>query len=322
MAGILQQFYPKVYANMLSYFLWGMKYLSGTASVFMIMAIAIERYYAVHHPNNYKSKDHKRVVKYVSCVCILAIALTASKFFEFRPQVQGKASSNETQFERNVRAAFAIKVKDTVVATDLNKGTVYRLYDAIIFQLLITLVIPFVTLLLLYYKIYQRIRATQSSALTAIVIRSNSSQRKMKKEADLARVFVGFVITFLISRSPSIVVYLVFLASMKKQSSGIIPLPLYAKMFLTINSLLITINSATNVLIYAGCSKQFRRECKKYFRKNMDRDRTGYSHSQYPTLSCHGSRVKQNKTETGSVIIREVRGDMSNVKETKCGRET
>ena len=305
MAGILQQFYPNVYATILSYFVWGMKYLSGTASVFLIVAIAIERYYAVHYPNDYDGKDRKRVVKFVSGVCILAIALTASKFFEFRPQVPGKAASNETQYECDVRAAFAIKVKDTVVATDLNKGAVYRFYDAILFQLLITFIIPLVTLLFLYYKIYQRITATQSSVSTAVVKRSKRSQRKMKKEAALARIFAGFVITFLLSRSPSILAYLVFLASdMKKQSSGIVPLPLYAKMFLTINSLLITINSATNVLIYAGCSKQFRKECSKYFRKDMDRDKPGYSRGYSYTLSRLDSEENQNRIETDSVIIR------------------
>ena len=90
----------------------------------------------------------------------------------------GKAASNETQFECDVRAAFAIKVKDTVVATDLNKGAVYRFYDAILFQLLITFVIPLVTLLFLYYKIYQRITATQSSVSTAVVKRSKRSKKE------------------------------------------------------------------------------------------------------------------------------------------------
>ena len=159
----------------------------------MVVAIAIERFYAVHYPHNYKSKDRKRVVLCVSCVSMLAFLLTVSKFFEFRPQ--GNVVLNETNYGCNVRALFTPSVKDSVMPTEMYRSPGYLFYDAILFNLLIVGIVPFVTLIYLYSKIYRRIREISSN-----VDATRSDERRLKREADLAGVFAGFVITFLVSR--------------------------------------------------------------------------------------------------------------------------
>ena len=321
MEGILQQNYPDVYAIMFPCFLWGIQWIGNTASVFMILTIAIERYYAVHYPQNYKTKDPERVMNIVYCVSFLAFILTVSKFFEAWAQGKGLSCHEyldncETQLGCDIRAAFAIKVKDTVMFTEMSRNQWYQLYDTIIFKLLITLVIPFVTLIVLYYKIYQRIRATQSSVLSAIVIRSKSSKRKMKKEVDHAKVFAGFVISFLISRTPSVAFYLTSffqqrfgLAGFGDQSDGheIVPLHLWSKIvIISLIPLLASINSATNVLIYASVSKQFRRECRKYFANilRIHQDEAGYltqmQPSRYRANSHRGSCKNPAKDQSSS----------------------
>ena len=274
MEGILQQFYPKLYGIMFPYLLWGIQYLSGTACIFMIVTIAIQRYYAVHYPQNYRSKDPKRVVQCLACVSILAFAMTISKFFEARPQ--GEILTEEDQLGCNFRASFAIKVKDTVMMTELGKsGAGYWFFNAIIFQLLITGIIPFITLIVLYSKIYQRIRATQANVKD--FARSKTFQvtkHKMDKEAALAKIFAGFVITFLISRIPTVLIY--FTTALPKHQSihsdQITPLPLSSKIVIvSLNPLLKSINASTNVLIYAGLSKKFREECKRHFQNIKSR---------------------------------------------------
>ena len=59
-----------------------------SASIFMTVAIAWERYIAVHYPLDYNQAMNdahavrKRVVKYVGPVLALAVAFNATKFFE------------------------------------------------------------------------------------------------------------------------------------------------------------------------------------------------------------------------------------------------
>ena len=59
-----------------------------TASIFMTVAIACERFIAVHYPLDYSQAMHeanaltKRIVKYVSAVSFLSIVFTITRFFE------------------------------------------------------------------------------------------------------------------------------------------------------------------------------------------------------------------------------------------------
>ena len=61
-------------------------YLSG--SIFMTVAIALERFFAVHYPINYSQAMmqanalNKRVSKYVITVTALSVIFSVNKFFE------------------------------------------------------------------------------------------------------------------------------------------------------------------------------------------------------------------------------------------------
>ena len=63
-------------------------YLSG--SIFMTVAIALERFFAVHYPINYSQAMmqanalNKRVSKYVITVTALSVLFSVNKFFEAR----------------------------------------------------------------------------------------------------------------------------------------------------------------------------------------------------------------------------------------------
>ena len=57
-------------------------------SIFMTVAIALERFIAVHYPINYSQAMleanalHKRVFKYVFSVTVLSVLFSATKFLE------------------------------------------------------------------------------------------------------------------------------------------------------------------------------------------------------------------------------------------------
>ena len=72
------------------YFLFPFLSIAMTASVFMTVGIALERYIAVHYPINYSQAMmqanalNKRVSKYVITVTALSVLFSVNKFFEAR----------------------------------------------------------------------------------------------------------------------------------------------------------------------------------------------------------------------------------------------
>ncbi len=70
------------------YLLYPLLNISMTASVFMTVGIALERYIAVHYPIDYSQAINspeackRRLFKYVAPVAVLSVLINVSKFFE------------------------------------------------------------------------------------------------------------------------------------------------------------------------------------------------------------------------------------------------
>ena len=73
-----------------------MHQMAFSGSIFMTVAIAWERYIAVHYPLDYNQAMNdsnairKRLVKYVAPVLALAILFNLAKFFEAEIEYQGR----------------------------------------------------------------------------------------------------------------------------------------------------------------------------------------------------------------------------------------
>ena len=65
------------------YLWWPMGNFAHTASIFMTMAIAIERFVAINDPHSYRKNYPYRTTKYVSAVSISAFTLNIIQFFTF-----------------------------------------------------------------------------------------------------------------------------------------------------------------------------------------------------------------------------------------------
>ena len=78
------------------YLLYPMNQMAISGSIFMTVAIAWERYIAVHYPLDYNQAMNdsnairKRLVKYVGPVLVLAITFNLAKFFEASIEYKGK----------------------------------------------------------------------------------------------------------------------------------------------------------------------------------------------------------------------------------------
>lgn len=107
----------------------------------------------------------------------------------------------------------------------------------------------------------------EPSTLGSVTV--NESRRK--KEDNLAAIFMGFIVVFLVCHLPRLLLNIHELATirfaMRCQHAGLNPFPMWSHLVVTISHLLLVLNSATNILIYCCLSSKFREECKKVFRK-------------------------------------------------------
>ena len=98
---------------------------------------------------------------------------------------------------------------------------------------------------------------------------TNESRRK--KEDNLAAIFMGFIVVFLVCHLPRLLLNIHELATIQHamvcQENGKYPFPMWSHIVVNVSHLLLCLNSATNILIYCALSSKFREECRKVFRK-------------------------------------------------------
>ena len=151
---------------------------------------------------------------------------------------------------------------DDLMFTALYMNRVYTIFDSLIYNLLLAGVIPIALLMCMYSKIYVHIRR-HNATMEAVMDRTN--ERERRREAELAGIFGGYVITFLVCHTPRVLFFGIVMMLNKESINepATIPFPPWQLKLFYINPLLVTVNSATNVVIYASLSAQFREECRK-----------------------------------------------------------
>ena len=225
------------------YFSWPVWQFSKTASMFMTVAIAIERLIAITYPHKYSTNQHYRATKYVISVTITAMAFNLSKFNEYQPDASGNDYWSK---------------KWGITPTSMHKNSGYAIYDVIIYKLLVASLIPITLLICSYAKIFAKLR--QNRKITEMSGNGNSHKdRKTAKDENMARLFAGVVITSLICNIPEIIVYIILHI---QRSFDTNEPPQWVDITLMVRDIFIAINSSVNIIIYSLLSKPFREECK------------------------------------------------------------
>ena len=219
------------------YVLWPMRCFAITSSTFTTVLITSERFMAVCHPLRYKQNRHHRVLKYISAVAILAMVFTASKFFEYEP-------NNCT----------------VIQVTRLYKNTIYIIYNAVIYKVIVTELIPGIVLVILYVKIFQAIKASHLMQRRCSVTDSEVNETMRKMENKQAGVYAGIVVKFLICNIPDAFVKIWYIINTMKRTGD--P-PKWFLLTIYVRNFFITLNSAVNSLIYTCLSKKFRNEVRR-----------------------------------------------------------
>lgn len=329
-----------VHIILFPYLLYPFNQMAITGSIFMTVAIALERYIAVHYPLDYSQAMHeanaltKRIVKYVSAVIFLSVVFTITRFFEadviYKYTVD--PSTNET-----------LDYTAHLVPTELRTAPLYTMYFNWS-RLIVLGIIPFIMLVYLNAKIYKDIKARRIRRLGARgrsgvtnghnggepttmtttvrnvdlkinggkvlnVIEKNGNheaieltkpvntttstpteQQKLcpspkpthppppsiavnesrrKKEDNMAVIFMGFILVFLVCHLPRLLLNIHELATirhaMECQEAGEKPFPLWSQIAISISHVLLVVNSSTNIFIYCFLSSKFRAECAKLY---------------------------------------------------------
>lgn len=132
------------------YLLYPFTQIAITGSIFMTVAIALERFIAVHYPINYSQAMHeanaltKRIVKYVSAVTFLSVIFTITRFFEAKVEYIDEWDPVEN-------ATVKVPILEP---TEMRTAPIYTMYFNWS-RLIVLGIIPFVLLVYLNAMIYK-----------------------------------------------------------------------------------------------------------------------------------------------------------------------
>ena len=220
------------------YILWPMRCFTITSSTFMTVIIATERFMAVCKPLKYKPNKHHHILKYILVVTILAMIFTTPKFFEYEPD-----------------NCSVIRL------TKLYRNDVYIIYNAIIYKLMVTGLIPGLILVFLYVKIYKAIKASHLMQRRCSATVDNQVNETMRRvENRRARIYAVVVITFLICNTPDSFLKIAYIMKFVKSTEE--PSQWFS-MAVIVRTFFLNLNSSINFLIYTCLSKKFRKEIRR-----------------------------------------------------------
>ena len=230
------------------YFFWPLQNFSQTASMFMTVAIAIERLRAVSYPHKYRKNQRYRTTKYVVSVTIIALVFNLTKFFEFQPDASGKDNWSK---------------KWGFTGTTMLKTLGYAIYEIIIFKILAAQLIPITLLIFSYAKIFVKLRQNRKRIEGSSGVGDTHEDKKTAEEESMALLFAGVVITSIICNIPEIIVKVIWLVLTVQYPDLLDDQPQWVGNAILVRNSSIALNSSVNVIIYSLLGKSFREECKR-----------------------------------------------------------
>ena len=243
-ASILQSS-KDVLGKMYPFLLWPMRNIAMTTSAFITVSIALERHNAINDPLKYKSNKRHEPLKYVSSAMMASVLLNIHLFFELV-----NAPCND---------GLPGLYFGSVNTSPLFEDEKFTIYNTIIIKLLITGLIPILLLIVLYGKIYFKMKVHRTNQ-THEQGRYNAtcdqwSSKKMNEESKLAAIFAGVVISSLICIIPDLMVKIQTLAL----GYGLNNDWDFKRMTQEIRDVFAVLNSSVNIIIYNCLGEEFRK---------------------------------------------------------------
>ena len=142
---------------------------------------------------------------------------------------------------------------------------------------------------------------------TAKRVQSSASENRRQKEDNLAVIFMGIVIVFLVCHFPRIFLslheMLVIRNTMACSNVGYYSFPLWALLFAQFSHILLVLNSSMNSVIYCMVSSKYRAQALKYLRSVKTTFGQLYGIFQRGTLWCQNQCSKpDNAAQEGKNV--------------------
>jgi len=173
--------------------------LCGT--IFMTMAISIERFLGICYPLHLPPHNRKSWF-YILPVLILSIVVNVPKFFEAQIDWLNNGKWNNTDFANNLTDELSNphQIEEWVPAyrpTDLRQDSNYIKFYITYFRLFSTAIIPLIALVTINSRILCELKKLKSKTF--------GSQRKLWKELNMFLVLLCIVVTFICCNTPRVI---------------------------------------------------------------------------------------------------------------------
>ena len=224
--------FPNIYPWVLKYFVYPMSRVSMSASIFMIVALARERRFAVYKPilhrQIYLSSKNRRnhFFMYLFIVVTLSVLLNATVFWE-----------TAIKYDKGDRAYLT--------ASDMRQNPYYSLVYVMIIRLGFSAVLPIFMLMYLNYRIVKGSKRRNIPHLRVHIppgFRSRSANRETRKTNSMHLI----IIIFLICHFPRIVLNFAECYILTQSDS----VPLWIAVLTVFSNFLVVLNAGVNTLFY------------------------------------------------------------------------
>ena len=251
------------------------------SSIFLTLAISVERYHAVTRPirMHLKLKHKKRanlkiVVTYVIPVLTFSLMFTIPKFFE-----------TETSYDEKTGDYY-------ISATELRTNQDYIIYYIGLARFIVTGIIPFSMILFFNLRTYRTIQSRKKHELTkqgddqpsktklhannttaekSLILRTHLESEETRKASEnkLSMIFFAISLLFLVCHSPRFILGFYKVISRRDwvacQNAGYVGHPIWALILSWTSHILLALNSSLNSAIYCVFSSKYREQARKAF---------------------------------------------------------
>jgi len=299
------------------YYIWVLPYItpytlpiihiSLTGSVYSVVAVAVERFLTVCFP--FQQCQMWNGLGYIIPIIMFSILYNLVKFFEIETIYLTHEEWNTLDNGTNISTTI---IYPWLNATDLRRDPAYSEYVVFVLNFIVMGLLPVLLLSGLNFMIYRSIsRATKTH---------NNISSAHRRDNTMARLLMAIVIVFLCCHSTKIIVN--FYEALQMVRFGTLSEhPGWIMLLVKMNHLLLTINSATNIVIYSYKDFKFRSVLISAFRRKKSFNTFGTSirssfgstryRSRYnsrvngESLCQHNSSINSEQARTQDTSLKE-----------------
>ena len=261
-------------------FLFPFKSVVMLCSIYITIALSVERYNALVNPVSHQSlqrnrsrsvvevnvqRHYKRIFKYLGPTILFSVLFYIPRYFEIEANVKMDGC-----FDDQINTTSNCSIEYSLKATDLRKNEAYVLWYINILNLIVTCVLPILSIIYLNFKVYFGLKRymKRRPSMQMLQIPIDVNQRKVKQtkiSADKIQQTVtlfGIIIVFCVCHTLRVIMNIEELIHSEdikySMIKGCNPWSFAFLVMVPISELLLQINCSVNFFVYCAFNKRFK----------------------------------------------------------------